>query len=393
MKPRSKLEMRSSQTTRRRKLFCACGSTVATLVLLEISLRLFWIPPSRSLGGSLSGAGIFVRSLELGWRTRPNMNQELRFCEGTSEVTIRTNSGGFRDVEHPILPHSDIPRVVVLGDSFTFGYGVRNDEIFTSHLQEILPQVEIVNLGVSAYNLAQEHKVLRTDGLAYEPSVVLLAFCQNDITKQEIPIPRPSADPASHGGFRHFVRTHSYLCDLLAIRIASSKPLTKSLGRLGIVHPLKGYDDLNDSLRPALINYPPSLVECWNSTVEELSSIQQTCQVIGARLLVATIPARESVDPESLSSTLACVAFEADQFELDKPYRELEMFCQTQGISYVNPCSAFRAARDPLYISQDIHFNARGHRLFAELVAPTLRQLLNPQTATTQVAPYGDIIE
>ena len=98
----------------RRKLLFACILFVILLGVVELGLRLVWTRPPAQLGDALRSTDLFERDEALGWRTVPNKTLRHSLYEGHG-VTIRTNSRGFRDVEHG--QKSDDKRIVVLGVS------------------------------------------------------------------------------------------------------------------------------------------------------------------------------------------------------------------------------------------------------------------------------------
>jgi len=104
----------------------------------------------------------------------------------TYGVEARTNDIGFRDNRAILPPKAPGEfRIIVLGDSFTFGPGVAYENLWTSLLQDHLkrghPQVTVINLGVEGYNIIQYAAVLQEVGLSLEPDAVLLSlFPVND---------------------------------------------------------------------------------------------------------------------------------------------------------------------------------------------------------------------
>ena len=97
---------------------------------------------------------------------RPNFNG---FSEG---VPVRTNSRGLRERELPPQKPAGVRRVVFLGDSVTFGAGVRDDEPFPRLLEAAVNgagggPIETVNTGVVGYNTIQELARLEQAGLPY----------------------------------------------------------------------------------------------------------------------------------------------------------------------------------------------------------------------------------
>jgi hypothetical protein len=87
------------------------------------------------------------------------------------------------------------PRVLMLGDSITFGSGVRDEETFCALMAQ---RYDVVNLGVEGYGTDQELLKLEREGLAYHPDVVVLNFTvANDIWNvASAPRPAGSAPPA-----------------------------------------------------------------------------------------------------------------------------------------------------------------------------------------------------
>jgi lysophospholipase L1-like esterase len=95
------------------------------------------------------------------------------------------NRLGYRDRDHPLDKPPGTYRIVVLGDSVAAGWGVeRIEDVFPALLEDALDRpgraVEVLNFAVTGYNTAQEVETLAARALAYEPDLVLLAYCLND---------------------------------------------------------------------------------------------------------------------------------------------------------------------------------------------------------------------
>ncbi|MBS3052262.1 MAG: SGNH/GDSL hydrolase family protein [Candidatus Aenigmarchaeota archaeon] len=101
-------------------------------------------------------------------------------------TTIKINSDGFRDKEYSIEKPNDTFRIVVLGDSITFGWGVNNDEIYTEILEEKLNSLnnginyEVLNFGVPGYNTENEVEMFKVKGTKYNPDMIIIGFNQGD---------------------------------------------------------------------------------------------------------------------------------------------------------------------------------------------------------------------
>ena len=100
-------------------------------------------------------------------------------------VTVRFNELGLRGA--PIGPKAPgEKRVLFLGDSVVFGWGVEEPETFVDGLAQRLSEADGatwrgINAGVCSYNSEQEERYLRERGFALEPDLVVLVFIDNDV--------------------------------------------------------------------------------------------------------------------------------------------------------------------------------------------------------------------
>jgi hypothetical protein len=111
---------------------------------------------------------------KLGWRNPPN------FIGRSFENPLRINAQGLRDSDHAYAKPTGTQRIMLLGDSYTWGFDVAGDEIFTEVLEQNLARagrnVEVINTGVSGWGTDQEYLFFLDEGLKYDPNLVVLAF-------------------------------------------------------------------------------------------------------------------------------------------------------------------------------------------------------------------------
>ncbi len=116
-----------------------------------------------------------------GWDLRPGARRQ----EDDHWVSI--NASGHRGLDISGPPGSGRARVVLLGDSITFGTYVGDGETFADHLGRA-PGFEVVNLGVQGYGPGQSLLKLEREGLRYAPQVVVLNVClANDFADIMLP--------------------------------------------------------------------------------------------------------------------------------------------------------------------------------------------------------------
>lgn len=116
----------------------------------------------------------------------PVLRYELR--PGASDGVVSINHGGFRGRETPIEKPESVFRIVAIGDSVTFGIAVEQAAAYPGQLERLLnlcaveggPTFEVLNLGVTGYNITQVVERLRVLGLAYQPDLILYGYVLND---------------------------------------------------------------------------------------------------------------------------------------------------------------------------------------------------------------------
>jgi lysophospholipase L1-like esterase len=121
------------------------------------------------------------------YRFRPDTSYDRRVTsEGIPGLVdaFTTNELGFRSIRLAAKT-SGRRRLVVVGDSWTFGPEVRFDEVFTQQLQGMLdragPSWEVVNLGMMGWNTANELAALRVLLPTLKPDLVVICPTSNDI--------------------------------------------------------------------------------------------------------------------------------------------------------------------------------------------------------------------
>lgn len=115
---------------------------------------------------------------DFGWSQRPNLKEALvRYPQ--FQIQVSTNTMGLRDQEYP-LERTGKKRMLVLGDSFVWGFGVQGPERFTEILEQRHPDWEIINAGTSGYGTDQEYLYYLKKGQAFKADVVVLLLYYND---------------------------------------------------------------------------------------------------------------------------------------------------------------------------------------------------------------------
>ena len=167
----------------KRVLFWVTKSSLVFLtsaLLAEAIARLVF--EEEEVAGSYWGRGAFAPSASLGYRHAPGYSGRA-YRSGSFEAPVRIAARGLRQQDIPA--QAAFPRrLLVLGDSFTFGLGVRESDGFAARLQAPLNArgIGVINGAQAGYCVEQERRLGQELIAAYRPNFVLLQiFVGNDI--------------------------------------------------------------------------------------------------------------------------------------------------------------------------------------------------------------------
>jgi len=108
----------------------------------------------------------------LGWKLKPGACATSK--RTGREVEYCINDKGLRGKELAYEKKPGVFRIVLLGDSRTFGFGVPVEQHFSTVVKDYFRRLEVVNLGIDGYGIDQELLLLQDEGFKYAPDLVLV---------------------------------------------------------------------------------------------------------------------------------------------------------------------------------------------------------------------------
>ncbi len=295
-------------------------------------------------GGALDRSGQGPRG-----RLQPNLRLKFgydrprwSYFDAQGSVPVVNNSLGFRDDEFPLQKPPGEFRVLALGDSFTYGCGVRLEDSWPQLVEAGLRAggnaVQVINCGLAcgpgARTPAQYTPWVEADGLQFAPDLVIVGFCLNDMGDHVpmIGFVAPEREPVL-GGFSHLL---DWLVWRQAFAAAARTPR---------------------DLTPLVTGQP----QMWQESQAALRRLKEVLDSKGIPLALAVFPM-------------------LSQLDADYPYAGLHRlvgdFCAEAGIPCIDLLPAFhgRVAEDLWVHPTDQHPNDVGHRLLADGILAFLRQ-------------------
>lgn len=318
--------------------------------------------------------------------------------------TVRwvNNSAGFRRVEEVTREREPgTLRILSLGDSFTAGYRVGQEETFSHLLEERLEaagswrDVEVLISVVE--EPATGLSYLETHGIGWRPDWVLLGLTLGNDVAQTYATLDPRED------------RESLIADLKTWTLPpecfdpkSAKPPARA-GATGGLRLLRLLETLGDRqapravtslwdeyVRPRLFDNnglgmyldpaPPRIQTAYDRLDSVLEGYREVCAAHGIGFAAVLFPQRYQVQPRDWTATVRTYGLDRDCFDLRAPNRRLTAFCRRAGIPCLDPTPAmsrrFEGTGRSLYLPRgDMHWNARGHQALADAIeGDVLRQ-------------------
>ncbi len=148
------------------------------MAVLLIGEGLARITPRSASGlGPNSGQTLLQGHATRIWSLIPGVNSN-------GETTATVNAMGLRGAEPQLPRPSERQRILIMGDSWFFGHGVKDTETLAHFLEQRLRaegvDVDVINTAVPGYSVLQGREFLREDGWDLEPTLMLLGFFWSD---------------------------------------------------------------------------------------------------------------------------------------------------------------------------------------------------------------------
>lgn len=264
-------------------------------------------------------------------------------------LVYKLNRYGFRGPDYARAKRPGVRRVAVVGDSFTFGEGVKLEDTFCRRLEGLLTSraglaVEVLNFGTSGWGTTDEVHFLEQEGLGFQPDLVVLVYVLNDAGY--------AGDLDLWEDFRDTYEKRWLRWSYLA----------------SWVYAAVGRRTLGDRYARQVVQSALEDREAWRESFRALSRGHEIARAGGAGYLVCLFP----------------FLFKLDEGHPFKPAHErLAAHCIINGIPFLDLLEAFRGRADTeLWVHPaDQHPNEKAHAIAAEAMAGFIldRGLLSPR--------------
>ena len=289
-----------------------------------------------------------VPSAEFGWVFPPDTTGV--FKSSGRRTPVVTNSWGLRGPE--VSADTMTRRVLMLGDSYTFGWGVDDTSGFVRLLEKEIPgdPIEFINGGLPGYSIYQQIRMLEFVRERAEIHAVVATISLAN-------------DPIDEKRIRRFAPDHleDFSYDL-------RDPDSRTARLIAASRLFSLMDQRTTHLQFSLIN---TSGECRNLADESLKNLAAACRKAGLPLVWVIVPRAQEIRPGGFLKNALNGATE----KLRRHFLELATELEVQAVD-LKPVLLSARSRQEVYLPTDAHWNEAGHRAVAEALHPAVAEML-----------------
>ncbi len=340
------------------RLFYICAMVVFTLFVCESVVRVYsWFFFQKMMKIDPS----------LGWYHVSN-TKKYYTTEGETAL-ITQNELGHRGPNYGPQKADGKKRVLVLGDSFTEGSQVGDDDLFTAIIANADSNLEVMNAGIGGYNSVQEYLYLQKTGKELRPDLVLVMFYENDLAENCLSF-YPSIGPRPFASIENGqLMIHENPSPKEHLKYVLPLPFAEKLNKHSLAYHFfnfRVYQPLRASYLTQLEFDDLKKTETYPK-LDIIGMVYQKIQKLmkgrGAMFAVGLIPTREEAQ-NGFSDIQA----------------PLLSFCREKDIPCFSLVQSFKEAYDKgkkPYFEVDIHWSKEGHRVASEALGPFIQGILS----------------
>lgn len=352
---------------------------------------------------------------------------EEEFVSTDFHYTVKINSIGLRNREISVPKPLGIFRIAVIGDSYTYGWGVEEEQTWVRLLEKMIKvrdkKLEVVNMGKPGANLEDYLEIARVGIPILEPDLVILALLQGDDLILSNKNVRQDANVLYRVVNLIFPNISRRIRQYLIIKhlteeakrfspLRNSSEKNKISAQNSAHEILSGFSEeerekfesleveikeafssglLNPFLIYTAVKFPKLLVDPiytefssrsveFEKILKILKGIKEISDAVNSKITFFSVPQSFYVN-EHAFKTASRLGFQTvpEMLTTHKLDEMIEKFSSTLGVPYISITGEMRQYKEnpDLFYPLDMHPTPEGHKLIAEKLAPKLQKLID----------------
>jgi hypothetical protein len=299
-------------------------------------------------------------------------NQNLQYLN-----RVKWNKTGYFDHDYSVIKPADVYRVVLIGDSYVESVQVPLGSTFHKLTEEAVnksgftlnnKRYEMIALGNSGFGQRENLDVLRTQGLKYDPDLVIVTLCGNDFCDDDPVLKRESI--LAGGTVTPIVRKAA------------------NHGYFALAFMIKRIDDVYRNrikISPELLQWSsediPIVEAAWRRSLDNIRAQRDLCQDRGVTFLLlyvgSEIEVKNQTDPGDTIASLKAMGgvHQSMDWDISKSVRRVRNYCQENDINFA--CTLGQLAGSQKDTGNKVfadHYSFFGHEVVAKALTCFLRE-------------------
>jgi len=321
----------------------------------EIVLRVM-TPPSIIDAGIIK-AGMFTDDEHYGWKHI----KDFKGVQSNPEFTIdiRINSDGYRCkwLLDELKKEKEALKILGIGDSFTFGFGVQEEQCYLSLLEKYLNEKKdrryiVYNAAVSGFSFKEYCKFLESfrENLVHF-DFITIGVTINDHTDARLPHPKYK----TYGGYLIYYKSnkdkkHKYDTNAVKLWAYKHSYLWRLAAKVKKILLSTNSTNRDESFHLAR--------EAWDKAISYLDRISEIAREFEIPVMLIRIPHRKDIHKGNPKDE------HIDEFLFADLGERLRQYAKQNGMVYVDTSTAlieFAKEGPVYYMKYDAHWNISGH--------------------------------
>ncbi len=354
------------------KLFLIFSSVICALFAAELTLRI--ISPSK-----ISNL-IVVKDPLFGYLHKKDTSTE--YLQGTKYFSIKINHEGLRQHDNVDTDPNTV-RILLLGDSYVFGWGVDYKDTFVYQLSQKAQleypnkKIQFLNAGHGGWGTQQMLAYLEKKGFDFKPNLIFMVMGPNDVEDNaNVPIygglqdkvlrnsPRVLDYHGNRSWFANWIPGYEWLLFHSQVLQLIRMPLIESNHFLGMRRNEVRNLWYATTFAKKVNSQPEAFDPTWGFNLTRLLvlKMQEKCNKKGIPLFISNVG--NGSYPTTGFFTWAVPVLKKAKVDYVDMFVEMDPKASAPGF--------------PLFLDNDTHYNEIGHGILAEHLWPHLKKRLDP---------------
>ena len=275
--------------------------------------------------------------------------------------TVPPEQGSVRGWVYGMTPPPTRPgvtRILAVGDSITWGLGVRLDEAWPAQLQRLVPNTEVFNLGMCGYDAEQGISLITGHLDSWKPDLVIWAHYTNDVDPTFLMFGAHDEHPVFVG--TSIPEPARILPEWISLWLVRHSAMFRQVQAAKLARVLAG-------------GHTPTPPPNWYTG--QLQALRTWSEKTQTKVLAVGIPDHTQADPGRCTEFISAKDC-TDQVE---HYARIREALSQSGLTWVDGQVIYAQSGQPHFMGADRdsgHHTPPGHRVLAEGLAPVVKATL-----------------